>query len=82
MHGVLYFIMKELMVMYDPLCKEYDLIVYLKSCKDTFDTEIRSYDVLTVASFENVLALVMGVGNISLHKSTCFQLLNYKNIRF
>lgn len=52
--------------MQDPLCKEHNLTVHLKNCKDTFDTEIRSYDVLAVASFENVLALVMGVSNVSM----------------
>ncbi|KAH8680093.1 hypothetical protein BGZ60DRAFT_401267 [Tricladium varicosporioides] len=61
MHGILYFLLKEYITMQDPLCGEYDLKAHLAKCEQNFNAGIEAYDVLAVPSFENILALTMGV---------------------
>lgn len=61
MHGILYFLMKESTMRKDALSKELNLEAHILDCKKSFEAAIESFDVLTVPSFENVIALVMGV---------------------
>ena len=66
MHGILYFLMKEYLTSKDDFCNEVDLKAHLNSCKQSFEAGIEGYDVLTVPSMENIIALTMGV-SISVH---------------
>lgn len=61
MHGCLYFMMKESLMWKDEFSKKHDLKTYLAKCKECFEAGIENYDVLTIPSFENIIALVMGV---------------------
>lgn len=65
MHGVLFFILKELIAIKDPLCQKFDLAFHLDHCEQNFITAIETYEVLAVPSFENILALTMGVSTIT-----------------
>ncbi|KAL2799262.1 hypothetical protein BJX66DRAFT_333165 [Aspergillus keveii] len=61
MHGVLFFVLKEMIAFKDPLAKKFDLHSYLAHCEQNFVAAIETYEVLAVPSFENILALVMGM---------------------
>ncbi|OKL59647.1 hypothetical protein UA08_05133 [Talaromyces atroroseus] len=61
MHGVLFFVLKELIAMKDPLCQKFDLLTYLDHCEQNFVAAIETYEVLAVPAFENILALTMGM---------------------
>lgn len=61
MHGVLFFVLKELIAMKDELCQRFDLTTHLDHCEKVFAATLETYDVLAVPSFENILALTMGV---------------------
>ncbi|KAL2847210.1 fungal-specific transcription factor domain-containing protein [Aspergillus pseudoustus] len=61
MHGVLFFILKEFIAVKDPLCQKFDLTTYLDHCEHNFVAAVETYEVLAVPSFENILALVMGM---------------------
>ncbi|KAJ5658308.1 uncharacterized protein N7484_001957 [Penicillium longicatenatum] len=61
MHGIFYFLMKESITRKDTLSKELNLEAHIESCKKSFESAIESYDVLTVPTLENVIALVMGM---------------------
>jgi hypothetical protein len=65
MHGVLFFVLKEMIAFKDPLAKKFDLHSYLAHCEQNFVAAIETYEVLAVPSFENILALVMGVSPTS-----------------
>lgn len=61
MHGIFFFVMKDLIAMKDPLCQRFNLSDYLEPCERAMIKAIESYEVLAVPSFENILALAMGV---------------------
>lgn len=61
MHGVLYFVLKECICTKDILCEQFDLKAHLKTCKESFEAGLMTVEVLAVPSFENLLALAMGV---------------------
>ncbi|KAJ5165661.1 uncharacterized protein N7500_007491 [Penicillium coprophilum] len=61
MHGVLFFVLKELIAMKDQLCQKFDLAAHLSHCEQNFVDAIESYEVLAVPSFESILALTMGM---------------------
>ncbi|GLA74045.1 hypothetical protein AtubIFM55763_004986 [Aspergillus tubingensis] len=61
MHGVLFFVLKELIAMNDELCQRFDLTTHLDHCEKVFAATLETYDVLAVPSFENILALTMGM---------------------
>ncbi|KAJ5247355.1 hypothetical protein N7468_002338 [Penicillium chermesinum] len=65
MHGCLFFLMKESVMWKDDLSKRYDLKTYMDKCKQNFEAAIENYDVLNIPSFENIIALTMGVGGFS-----------------
>lgn len=61
MHGVLYWLMKEYLSRNDDFSKKLDLATHFQNCKASFEAGIKSHNVITVPSFENVIALTMGV---------------------
>ncbi|PYI01184.1 hypothetical protein BO78DRAFT_354092 [Aspergillus sclerotiicarbonarius CBS 121057] len=61
MHGILFFVLKELIAMKDELCQKFDLTTHLGHCEQIFIAAIETYDVFAVPSFENILALTMGM---------------------
>ncbi|KAJ5115389.1 hypothetical protein NUU61_001148 [Penicillium alfredii] len=61
MHGVLYFLIREYILKKDPLCDQFDLETHLLSCKQSFYVDIEKYDVWAVPSFENIIALIIGI---------------------
>ncbi|KAL3462826.1 fungal-specific transcription factor domain-containing protein [Aspergillus heterothallicus] len=61
MHGVLFFLLKEMIAFKDPLCQRFDLATYLDHCEQNFVAAVETYEVLVVPSFENILALIMGM---------------------
>lgn len=65
MHGIVLFLIKEYIAMKDTLCQEYDLTDSLSQCERNFISTLETYDVLAFPSFENILALVMGVSSFA-----------------
>ncbi|CAI7638861.1 unnamed protein product [Penicillium bialowiezense] len=61
MHGVLYWLIREYISRDDAFCKRFDLKTHFKNCKTRFEADIRNHNVIAVPSFENIIALVMGV---------------------
>ncbi|KAF2966602.1 hypothetical protein GQX73_g6990 [Xylaria multiplex] len=61
MHGLLYILLRECLILGDPLAEDYDLKEYISRCGRNFNTGIETYDILAVPSFENVLSLTLGV---------------------
>ncbi|KAI2885964.1 transcriptional regulator family: Fungal Specific TF [Aspergillus niger] len=61
MHGVLFFVLKEFIAMNDGLCQKFDLTTHLDHCEKVFAAAMETYDVLALPSFENILALTMGM---------------------
>ena len=61
MHGVLYWLIREYSYRNDAFCKKFDLRTHFKNCKSRFEADIKNHDVIAVPSFENVIALAMGV---------------------
>ncbi|KAL4887665.1 hypothetical protein BJY04DRAFT_225557 [Aspergillus karnatakaensis] len=61
MHGVLSFVLKELIAVNDELSRQFDLKAQLDQCEKIFTTAIETYEVLAVPSYENILALTMGM---------------------
>jgi hypothetical protein len=74
MHGVLFFVLKELVAMEDPLCQKFSLIDYLEPCERAFIVAMETYEVLAVPNFENILALTMGVSPTAV----CLSILPYE----
>ncbi|CAG7998278.1 unnamed protein product [Penicillium olsonii] len=60
MHGVFYWLIRELLSRNDDLCKKFDLATHFKNCKSSFEADLRSHSLFTAPSFENVIALAMG----------------------
>ncbi|CAG8921600.1 unnamed protein product [Penicillium salamii] len=61
MHGVFYWLMREYLSTNDRFCQQFDLVTHFKNCKSSFEAQIRSHSVFAVPSFENVIALAMGI---------------------
>ncbi|KAE8147435.1 hypothetical protein BDV25DRAFT_169111 [Aspergillus avenaceus] len=61
MHGILYFVMRESLSTDDNVCEQIDLKAHIAACKQSFEAGIERYDVHVVPSFENTIALTMGV---------------------
>ncbi|KAJ5343677.1 uncharacterized protein N7506_003501 [Penicillium brevicompactum] len=61
MHGVLYWLIREYSYRNDAFCKKFDLKTHFKNCKSRFEADIKNHDVIAVPSFENVIALAMGI---------------------
>lgn len=61
MHGVLYFVLKESINTKDVLSEKFDLTAHLIACKESFEAGLMTVEVLAIPSFENLLALAMGV---------------------
>ena len=47
--------------MKDQLCEGFDLGAYVEHCERNFIAAVENYKIVTVPSFENILALTMGV---------------------
>lgn len=61
MHGILYFLLKETIATKDQICEKLNLEQYLEGCKKSFEAGIEDYNVITIPSYENTLALTIGV---------------------
>ncbi|KAI0468819.1 hypothetical protein F4859DRAFT_488915 [Xylaria cf. heliscus] len=61
MHGLLYCLLREFLMLGDDVGKEYDLKTYVNNCGHNFNIGVETYDVLAVPSFENILSLTMGI---------------------
>ncbi|RAH65668.1 fungal specific transcription factor domain-containing protein [Aspergillus aculeatinus CBS 121060] len=60
-HGVLLFVLKEYVAMNDDLGQRVDLNAHLHECEHIFVAALEHYEVLVIPSFENILALTMGM---------------------
>ncbi|RAH48306.1 fungal specific transcription factor domain-containing protein [Aspergillus brunneoviolaceus CBS 621.78] len=60
-HGVLLFVLKEYVAMNDDLGQRVDLNAHLNECEHMFVAALEHYEVLVIPSFENILALTMGM---------------------
>lgn len=67
LHAVLYFPLREHITLSTALCKDYDLKPLLDKCEQNVNSGLETYDVFAVPSFENLLALTMGVRCIFLY---------------
>lgn len=76
MHGVLHFVLKEYICTKDSLCDQYDLEAHLKTCTDSFEAGLMTVEVLTMPSFENLLALAMGVSWESRKEGLGFEIIS------
>lgn len=65
MHGILYFLLREHVLLPTELSLPYDLKHLLARCEQNLNAGLETYDVFAIPSFENLFALVMGVGSIS-----------------
>lgn len=61
MYGLLYFLLRESLMLGEQLGNDYDLKKYVARCKHNFNVGIETYDVLAVPSFDNILSLTLGV---------------------
>ncbi|KAI0424528.1 hypothetical protein F5Y09DRAFT_324127 [Xylaria sp. FL1042] len=61
MHGILYFLLREYLILGESLGKEYDMESLAAQCERSFNAGIETYDILAVPSFENILSLAIGV---------------------
>ncbi|PYI13121.1 hypothetical protein BO99DRAFT_453747 [Aspergillus violaceofuscus CBS 115571] len=61
MHGILYFVMREFSSRNDDICEQFDLKNLITACKQSFEADLKRYDVHAVSSFENAIALTMGI---------------------
>ncbi|GAW16092.1 hypothetical protein ANO14919_055150 [Xylariales sp. No.14919] len=61
MYGLLYFLLRESLMLGERLGNEYDLKTYVAQCKHNFNIGIETYNVLAVPSFENILSLTLGI---------------------
>ncbi|KAL3429318.1 hypothetical protein BDV09DRAFT_203046 [Aspergillus tetrazonus] len=60
-HGVLLFILKELIAVKDELGQRFDLLAHLDHCEQIFVSALETFEVLAVPQFEHVLAVTMGM---------------------
>lgn len=79
MHGILLFLLREYKALDDPLTHEYDIDAQISQCEQNFVAGLETYDILAIPSFENILALVMGV---SAHKSQFSRVVLLENLTF
>lgn len=61
MYGMLYLILKEFILLKNPLCVKFDLTVHAARCDDNYNALIETYDIWAMPSFYNILALIVGV---------------------
>ncbi|KAJ2984678.1 hypothetical protein NUW58_g5933 [Xylaria curta] len=61
MYGLLYFLLREILMLGEQLESDYDLTTYVARCKENFNIGIETYNILAVPSFENILSLTLGI---------------------
>lgn len=76
MHGILYFLITEHVLLSTELSVTYNLKSLLSRCEQNLNSGLETYDVFAIPSFENIFALIMGVGRIDTQPITirCTQL--------
>lgn len=62
MYGILYYLLKECILLQSPLGQKNDLKAHSYTCERNFCGGIETYQTLAVPCFENVLSLALGVG--------------------
>lgn len=60
-YGALYFILREFRYLQNPICQRLDFNEAISLADNKFDALLKDYNVLSVPSFGNVLALTLGV---------------------
>ncbi|KAF4988141.1 hypothetical protein FDECE_15171, partial [Fusarium decemcellulare] len=61
MYGILYYVLKEFILLENPLSKHYDLPVHVSTCEKNFTRGIQTYATLAMPCFENVFGLTLGI---------------------
>jgi len=62
MYGILYYLLKEYVLLQSPLAQKHDLKVHTSTCERNLCRGIETYQTLAMPCFENVLSLALGVG--------------------
>lgn len=60
-HGLLYFIMRDLLQIHDPMSERPDFAGFMKICEKSFSTALANFEVFAVPALENVQVLFFGV---------------------
>ncbi|KAL4789680.1 hypothetical protein BDV19DRAFT_396742 [Aspergillus venezuelensis] len=60
MYGILHVLMREFIILQNPLCQRCDLKTLFSTCAKNFHCLLETYDVIVAPSFESVFALTMG----------------------
>lgn len=60
MHGFLLFLLQEYLAINDPLLKGWDAIKFSQICEKNLHIGCQSYELMAVASFDNITALFLG----------------------
>lgn len=63
MYGVMYYVLKEYVLLQSPLAQEHDLKAHISTCERNFSRGIETYQALAMPCFENVFSLALGVSN-------------------
>ncbi|KAH0846866.1 hypothetical protein FOPE_11223 [Fonsecaea pedrosoi] len=61
MHGLLFYVLQDCIVMRDPLGEIYDLPGSSTQCARNFSAGIETYELLAIPSFESILALTIAI---------------------
>lgn len=61
MHGLIYFILRDLMHDNDPIVEQHDCVSYLNFCEQRFSNSLSTYEVLSIPTLENIQILLLGV---------------------
>ncbi|WJG34608.1 uncharacterized protein FOBCDRAFT_213798 [Fusarium oxysporum Fo47] len=61
MYGVMYYVLKEYVLLQSPLAQEHDLKAHISTCERNFSRGIETYQALAMPCFENVFSLALGM---------------------
>lgn len=59
--GLLYFIMRDMLQIRDPISERHDFPGFMKTCEESFSTALANFEIFAVPALENVQVLFFGV---------------------
>jgi hypothetical protein len=77
MYGTMYYVLKEYVLLQNPLAQEHDLKAHISTCARNFSRGIETYQTFAMPCFENVFNLALGVSRQH-HNPSCLKSYAYK----
>ncbi|KAL6918811.1 hypothetical protein FSST1_002837 [Fusarium sambucinum] len=61
LYGIMYYMLKEYVLLQSPLAQEHDLKAHIVTCEKNLSRGVETYQALAIPCFENVFSLALGI---------------------